>query len=156
MGFIERQRDVFPLPYFDSSVLDRSVVLSRGPTRRIIKRNHKLSWKNDAITSLNSLGGHGLSAPADLKCLSAGSVSALEEVSQAFSDLGSPVEPLLTPDGALRELLHTTSVYAQDRLDVKPYDKELVSWPPKGSSPCDLVKGLPEADRTMLAVLAEL
>ncbi|MCP2504969.1 MAG: hypothetical protein NLN65_06720, partial [Candidatus Poseidoniaceae archaeon] len=83
--------------------------------------------------------------------MSAGSVSALEEVSQAFSDLGSPVEPLLTPDGALRELLHTTSVYAQDRLDVKPYDKELVSWPPKGSSPCDLVKGLPEADRTMLA-----
>ena len=146
-----RQRDILPLPHFDAPLLDRSVVLSRGTRRRIIKRNHNLNWANDAITSLNALGGHGTSAPDDLRCLPVGSLAALEEVSQAFHSVGSPVEPLLTPDGALRELLHSTSIYAQDRLDVKPYDKDLVSWPPVGSSACDLRLGLPEADRTMLA-----
>ena len=73
------------------------------------------------------------------------------QVSQAFNDVGSPVEPLLTPDGALRELLLTTSVYAEDRLDVKPDDQDLVSWPPVGSTPCDLALGLPDADCTMFA-----
>ena len=94
MGSVSRQRDIFPLPSFDASVLDRPVVLSRGTRRRIIKRNYNINWKNDAISSLSTRGSHGLSAPDGLRCVSSGTLSALDEVSQAFNDIGSPVEPL--------------------------------------------------------------
>jgi len=79
------------------------------------------------------------------------SAAALEEVRGAFQDLGSPTDPLLTPDGALREFLHSTSVYSQDRFDVKPYSRDVVSWPPVGSKAVSLADGLPEADRSLLA-----
>ena len=115
MGFVPRQRDIFPLPSFDANILDRSIVLSRGTRRRIIKCNHKNNWKNDAITSLNTLGGHEMSALDDLRCLPSGTLAALEEVSQAFNALGSPVEPLLTPDGALRELLRVKKDVDRER-----------------------------------------
>ena len=151
MAGLSRQRDILPLPALDVHFLSRSTCLSRNSRRRIIRRNHKLSWANDAIHTLNVLGGHSPSAADDHSRISVASAAALEEVRGAFQDLRSPTDPLLTPDGALREFLHSTSVYSQDRFDVKPYSRDLVSWPPVGSKAVSLADGLPEADRSLLA-----
>ena len=111
-----RHRNILPLPHFDVPLLDRSASISRSTRRGIIKRNFNLSWATDVITSINTLGGHGTSAAVGLRGLPAGTCAALEEVSGAFRDIGKPVEPSLTPDGALAELLRSTSVYGDDRL----------------------------------------
>ena len=77
--------------------------------------------------------------------MEAGTASALENIARAFD--GLPDIPAgLTQEGALSELLQNSSVYSDARADVRPYSKELVSWPPEGSVPCPLIQGLSDAD----------
>ena len=78
------------------------------------------------------------------------SFAALSNIASAYRDVGKP-ELNLTPDGALAELLLSTSVYYDDRADVKPYAKESISWPQGGSVPSPLLEGLSPGDCSMLA-----
>ena len=144
-----RQRDILPLPPFAVRKIDPSINISRNTRRRIINRIHDIDWANEGVTSINVLGGHDL-ATADTHAPPSSSFAALSDIASAYRDVGKP-ELNLTPDGALAELLRSTSVYSDDRADVKPYAKELVSWPKEGSVPSPLLTGLSVGDRSMLA-----
>ena len=149
---LSRQRGVFPLPsgYFCENVLDRSSHLCRAVRRRLVRNNKPCEWKNDAIEALNSLSGISESEIAADHSLGLGTKTALSNIDIAINGLGSP-PPGLTSEGALAELLRSSSVYSDSRIDVAPYAKDRVSWPPIGSTPCALVAGLSEADSSWLS-----
>ena len=145
-----RQRDILPLPLFDECSFDPNVKVSRAVERRICRRGHAQRWANQAIRTLNKLGGHGLSEPDPSAVLGKGSKDALDGIAARFREF-SITDCDLSPDGAFRELLAKSGVYTGERPDVCAYNKELVSWPALGSLPCELLHGLSEPDRALLS-----
>ena len=97
------------------------------------------------------LNGCGLSAPNHSDTLGAGSAAALDHIRDTFAHIGSPDASDLLPEGALHELLGSSSVYSCERADILPYAKDKVSWPIPGSVPCPLEAGLGSADCERLA-----
>ena len=147
---LPRQRDILPLPTFDAIQFDR-LSISRSSARRLHRKNKNIQWANSGIAALNALGGDGKSAPDSSSCLNSGSIAALRHIEESYSNMGDPHDSTLTPEGAFRELLGGSSFYTEERADILPYAKELVSWPDIGTSPCRLEAGLCPADRVRLA-----
>ena len=54
---MSRHRDLFPLPHFDAIKVDNSRKLSHSVLRRVRSRAHKVDWMNEAVDTLNRLGG---------------------------------------------------------------------------------------------------
>ena len=133
-----RQRDILPLPHFAENSLNRARILSRSVARRVVRANKPVQWANDAISALNELGGRGVSEPPPHSSLGAGSVAALSHIAASFDRIGDPPAQL-SPEGALRELLGSTSIYQDGRSDVLPYARDRVSWPPPGARPSRLL-----------------
>ena len=88
--------------------------------------------------------------PASGVILSAQSLAAVDRIAEVYSGVGSMPADSASGEGALRELLATSSVDSSDRVDVMPYNKELVSLPDLGSRPVDICAALPVADRVWL------
>ena len=103
-----RQRDILPLPPFAQRHLYPSVCISRNIRRRSIDRIHDIDWANEGDTSINDLGGHDI-ATADTHAPPSSSFAALSDIASAYRDVGKP-ELNLTPDGALVQLLRSTSL----------------------------------------------
>ena len=118
---LSRQRGVFPLPsgYFCENVLDRNALLSRAVRRRIVRNNKPCEWKNDAIDALNSLSGVPKSEVSADYSLGLGTKTALDNIDVAVSSLGSPPAGL-TSEGALAELLRSSSVYSDCESMLRP------------------------------------
>ena len=53
-------------------------------------------------------------------------------------------------EGALRELLGSSSVYSHDRQDIQSYAEAKVAWPAIDSQPINLVDVLPSGDCELL------
>ena len=148
---LPRQRDILPLPPQEVNPLHAHAPICRNVKRRIMVSNYKTSLVNQAISATNTLGGHDKTAFLDPRFVGANSLAAVDEIRRAVDSMGKPFDPSLSDDGALRQLLAKTSVYQDDRLDVKPYSRDSVSWPPPGNTACPLSKGLGEADRVWFA-----
>ena len=148
MGF---QRDILPLPLFDDHSLHDTSYMSRGTRRRLVRRNLSRSWENDAVRAINDLGGHKFSALRDDRTVGVTTRLASAEIANAFAALGAPDQSLPSPESALTELLGSTSAYNRFRLDVMPYARDKVSWPPLGSTACALADGFSESDKIWLA-----
>ena len=147
---LSRQRDILPLPNFDSFDLSCLSHVSRCSKRRILRKHHSISWANDAIDAINTLGGFSSPTEIPISKLSSASKQSLSIIADAFTRVGKLVKPILSPEGAYAELLKNTSVYSDSRCDVKPYARDLVSWPPCGSKPACLIDGLEGADKDWL------
>eukprot|EP00973_Karenia_brevis_P070874 9851241-Karenia_brevis.AAC.1 len=102
-------------------------------------------WANDGVTSLNQLAGTGSCLPGHR--ISFAQAKAIEGIKNSYFGIGSPTPDTPTCEGALRELLASSSIYTDDRHDVQSYAKGLVAWPPENSQPIDVLGALPEADR---------
>ena len=122
---LSRQRDILPLPPFEADLFDGTSKLSRSVKRRVKHQTHSVSWANDACRSLNDLGGRNLDPPSNGAC-EFGTRAAVSHVAEAFANIGEPPADL-SQEGALRELLLNTSVYANSRADVQPFAKDRVS-----------------------------
>ena len=139
---LPRQRDIFPLPLLGTSLVDNKQ-LSRGCARRVKRRLHWQAWADEGIGCLNALAGHDRSAvlpatSAQLRCL--------DQIADAYKSVSTPPVDSSFREGALGELLASSSIYRDCKSDVRPYVKDLVSWPSLGSSPVPLVNCLSAAD----------
>jgi hypothetical protein len=144
-----RQRDLFPLPHLDAGVSStQRGQCSRAVHRRHLRKSHAVDWANDGIDALNWLSGRERVLPGSP--LPATCVSALDYFRDTYIAVGGP-PPDDSPDGALRALLGSSRVYAQDRSDIQPYTKDRVSWPSVGSAPVPIVPLLDAADQPGLA-----
>ena len=142
-----RQRDIFPLPFLKEDGSVRSVGLSRSVRRRILRKNHWVSWANDGVLALNQLSGVG-ARPAAGVAHSEGSKLCLSRIAEAYAGIGTKPDDL-TSEGALRALLGCSGSYGE-RQDLAPYASDLVSWAPSGQIPVNLADVLPEPDRERL------
>ena len=142
-----RQRDVFPLPYFSNEPLGHSCSrqLSRTTARRQARKARDVDWTNEAISALNELAGRGLQLPANVGPSSTG-VKLVESIRESCFALGAPPDDLLSPQGALSELLAASGVYSGERADIGTFSMDRVSWPEVGARPTPLLGALPPAD----------
>ena len=141
-----RQRDIFPLPLFDSS-FDTQTKLGRGCWRRVKRRLHWQAWADEGISCLNSMAGHDHDATL---APTSGQLRCLDQIADAYKSVGpAPADPSFR-EGALGELLASSSIYKDCKSDVRPYVKDLVSWPSPGSTPVPLAKCLGKADSERL------
>ena len=133
-----RQRDVFPLPYFSNEPLGHSCSrqLSRTTARRQARKARDVDWTNEAISALNELAGRGLQLPANVEPSSTG-VKLVESIRESCFALGAPPDDLLSPQGALSELLAASGVYSGERADVGTFSMDRVSWPEVRRGPSD-------------------
>ena len=111
--------------------------------RRAVRKQRWKNWAKEGVEALNQMagcGGHTCTSPASLsqRC-------AQEHVNHCYAKVGGP-PPDLDREEALRALLAHCPTYAADASPVRPYTKDLVSWPPAGATPTPLEAVLPEAD----------
>eukprot|EP00974_Lingulodinium_polyedra_P123164 11185735-Lingulodinium_polyedra.AAC.1 len=59
----------------------------------------------------------------------------MANIESSYHRMGPCPADLACPEGALREFLQSSSVYAESRRDVAPYAEDFVSWPEGGSQP---------------------
>ena len=108
-----------------------------------------MQWANDGIAALNDMmgvGGHrDLSSP-----VAACSIAASQHVLSSYSDIGPPPADLGSCKECFSSLLASSSSYNTERRDIRPYARELVSWPKVGSARVVLADSLPSADRDRL------
>ena len=65
-------------------------------------------------------------------------------IRQAYVDVGKlPAD--LDSQGAFRQLLRSSRVYASDRLELQSFARDLVSWPDVGSTKVSLLDVVPPA-----------
>ena len=142
---MSRQRDLFPLLHLPlADVAPERRRGARAVLRRQQRKSHAVAWANDGIDALNWLSGRGhVPLGTDLP---GSSHAALEHIRGAYIAAGGP-PPEDSPEGALRALLGSSRVYAQDRSDLQPYVRDRVSWPAVGSVPVDLGPPLDEAGK---------
>jgi len=145
---LSRQRDLFPLPYFEEKSFDSSRSLSRVVKRRLLRRQHTVEWINDGVHCLNRLAGVPSAAPPG--SIPAASKVALDNIAQQYLRLGPPPADGSKPEGALHELLGASSVYHSERQDLRSYARDLVSWPTTGNRPMCVGDGLAAADKEWL------
>ena len=69
---------------------------------------------------------------------SAVSKQVVSQLSQPYFSIPAPPSDCPNAQGALGELLHSSSVYSMDRTDSLPYDPTKVSLPARGDSPVKL------------------
>jgi len=147
----DRQRDVFPLPFLNEPGFDSGKQLSRSVRRRFLRRLKTVQWANDGIRTLNSIASAG--APRALgpgHRFPKAASQAAERVAKCYFDRGSPPDDDAVREGALGELLASSSVYTTERQDIQPYARDLVSWPSPGTTPLNVLDGVPEGDREWL------
>ena len=123
---VERQRDIFPLPFLRGGPFLKSPHASRSVHQRALRSKHSLSWANRGIDALNRLAGRARNF-AKLDPPSASAAACTNRIRQAYIDVG-PLGDVPAPEEALRELLKNASVYSQDRPDIQPYAEERISW----------------------------
>jgi hypothetical protein len=143
----ERQRDVFPLPSFDSGPLLGGGGFSRSSARRAASKAGWTSWANDGIEALNQLSG--------FRSFSAGITSevqsqVLDNIRDAYRPFSKSSGEPPPSSGALRELCGASPSYDHNRGDVKSYAEAKVAWPAVNSSPVPLGKCLRSADSEWL------
>ena len=111
-----RQRDVFPLPGFSNEPLGHSCSrqLSRTTARRQARKARDIDWTNEAISALNELAGRGLQVPASVELFST-VVKLAESIRESCFAIGAPPDDLLSPQGALSELLAGSGVCSGER-----------------------------------------
>ena len=116
-----------PLPFPGEQVSRTS--LARSTRRRLERRMRWQAWANDAVTSLNDVGGFGSydavsgGSGAQRQCLSV--------LCEAFRRLPPPPADL-DAAGALRALCGSAPGYVVEELPRVQYRRELVSLPPVG------------------------
>jgi hypothetical protein len=147
VGTFERQRDLFPLPYFEEPVFDARLSISRCVRRRLLMKGHSLHRCNDAILALNELAGQGIKSHGTIP---ASSREAVDRVWKVFKAVDKPAADIPSSEGALRELLGTASIYAQGKVGGAPYSRDNISWPPTGTTPVRLGHCLLETDSIWL------
>ena len=145
---LSRNRELFPLPVsplHGLSATSASKSLSRAVRRRICRKNHNSTWLADGFRSINELSGYPFSSPPEGPC-NASQAAAVDYMTGLYSKVPPPPEGL-TGAGALSELCAASSRYSPvETAGAAPYNKDLVSWPPAGTIPCDIVSNLSEAD----------
>ena len=134
-----------PLPSLVVPPSSRSC--SRVVQRRRDRLRHSLAWANDGINTLNSMAGlsscmPGVPGAAGRKCL--------DHLRDAYVRAGPPPDESSSCEGALSALLSSSAVYGDGGGIARPYSKDTVSWPCVGSTPVELSKALPAADRWWL------
>ena len=116
------------------------------PKRRA---NAARRWANSGIGTLNRLMGDSALAGADLT-IPACAAAATRHIGDVSSAFPAPPSDLGCPDDCYRSLLGSTPVYQSDRVDVKPYVRDDMSWPEVGSSRVILTESLLDGDRHRL------
>lgn len=140
----ERHRDLLPLAPLSSTNGKSSASVCRSVNRRILRRHHRTSWANEGIATLNELRGSSHHpVPATHTAAQAVCAARIEE---AYSSMGKPPEDT----GALQALCETPTTYAATDVHsstVRPYNKDIVSWPPHGFNPISVGSNLRAADK---------
>ncbi len=144
-----RQRDLSPLLFLSESCVDTRSGLSRTTVRRQQRREAWTRWANDGIRSLSLLAGRALAAPEGA-WRPASCSAVVDQIASAYCDLGPPPNDAPTAEGALRERLASAQFYREERSDICPLDRNLVSWPELGKRPMSLEDCLPAGDRSVL------
>ena len=142
-----RQRDIFPLPSFDSGPLLGGGGFSRSSARRAASKAGWTSWANDGIEALNQLSGY--------KTFSAGITSevqslVLDNIRDAYRPFSKSSGEPPPSSGALKELCGTSPSYDHNRGDVKSYAEAKVAWPAVNSLPVPIGTCLRPADSEWL------
>ena len=132
-----RERGLFPLPVLLGQCFDHEQKVSRSVTRRILKKNHRLSWCNDGINALNELAGFKNLLPTEVPRSKVVS-EVVDKIRHQYFSLPELPSDMPTAEGALSELLCNSSVYSDERSDILPYDPSNLSLPDPGAEPIDL------------------
>ena len=106
-----RQRDLFPLPFVEEHGFDPSHSVCRAVRRRVTRRHCLEQWVNDGILALSELAGKGLAVPAGVK-VSGMAATVVQQIQKQFAQVGPPPSSLLSPEGAIAELLGSSAVYS--------------------------------------------
>ena len=153
------ERELFPLPlphpelspdpHAARPYRDQLKHLSRSVQRRVLRHVNPKRWANDAVATCNELSG----APFEsipLAPLSKSQAECIDHVTSVFESIPSPPTDL-TPAGALSELCGFSSRYEPTpTVGVAAYEKDLVSWPPSGSVPANVLDHLADADAELI------
>ena len=149
-----RQRDVLPLP---TLAVDNRVDACHGRRgrQRVQRGTAWRRWANDGIAALNQLSGHSssVSAPPGLTA-SAAQASAIDHISRSYQHFPLPPEyqeDHRSGEAALTELLAAAPGYSSEAQRVKPYNKDLVSWPDLSTPPVEVTELVGEAERECLS-----
>ena len=108
MAVLSVQRDIFPLPSFDTQRKEGWFKLSQGTRRRLNKQHHWQAWCNDGIEVLNELMGHGpnsISEHLGGRFANASSESSYNHLAKQYRDFPEPSPGRVTGEAALSELL---------------------------------------------------
>ena len=132
MGSSTRQRDILPLPSVPAPAL-HSDKRSKTSRRRACSL-HKTVLTNSVIASINALGFDGSVAPS-YDCASSAQIDSLDRIRNAVDLFGKPPAGLSTRR-ALSELCASSPMYSGSSSR-RPYNEELVSWPPVGTTAVD-------------------
>jgi hypothetical protein len=101
---------------------------SRSVSKRL--KSHALNWANSGITALNELSGFEISPGSNSYPPQVADVHAY--IRDTYLQLPPPAACGVSREGALSELLQSSGAYSDERSDLAPYDKSLVSWPQMG------------------------
>ena len=144
---VSRQRELFPLPpAFADSCQTRSV--SRSVHRRLVHKAHWQAWANDGVATLNALSGRQFCSG---HCPGDAHSKAMTFISGQYSRVAKPPSDE-TLEGAFNSLLGASTTYVEDVGAFRAiYSETVVSWPPEGSVPVDIVHHLPVADSLKLS-----
>ena len=107
---MSRQRDVLPLllPDYPRGKSDFSS-LSRCVRRRLLRRGHADTWKNQAIDTINELSGCIVLDKQSPPSIGKGVRDALAHVDSAFN--GFRLDSTVSREESLREILAKSGIY---------------------------------------------
>ena len=95
-----RQRDIFPLPPFEETVLNKHTTLCRSVQRRLLRRGYRGKWMNQALDTLDGFAGPRVLDPGSASPPCLGTRKALDHVASCFSNISQGDDSVLS-DGAL-------------------------------------------------------
>jgi hypothetical protein len=143
-----RQRDILPLPRNEAGCIAPDTRLSRCVRRRLLRKGHVNTWKQQAIDPINELSGGQVLDRQSLPSFGLGTSRALLHIDE--SSRSSKLDATVLREGSLSELLAKSGIY-DSSATVLLYSKHLVSWPDVGSRPSSLLGGLPGTEFDMLS-----
>ena len=135
------QRELLPLPPFCMADPPRQD-LSRCVRRRILRQQHRHSWMNDGISSLNDIAGAGTFSSSGLVA-SAAQLSCLQRLERIYTSVGQPPDDL-EPAGALTALCGSSAGYLFENLPAAAIQRDLLSLPSADlvhANGCDIMAG---------------
>ena len=115
-----RQRDILPLPPPEASDIAPNTHLSRCVRRRLLRKGHVNTWKQQAVDTINELSGGQVLDRQSLPSFGLGTSRALAHIDESFRSF--KLDATVLREGSLSEILAKAGVY-DSSATVMPYSK---------------------------------